>query len=341
MQKIDIADEKVLKHIHELIEMCGEQTGTYEADLITQQIQNSLKLMRENHNLGQVKLMTRAMREMRYAYRVFNEHTKTRMISIFGSARTPENHPDYIMARNFSEEMAKENWMCITGAANGIMKAGLEGQKPGGKFGLSILLPFENPSNSFIEGDRNLIFFRYFFTRKLMFLSHSHALAAFPGGVGTQDELFEALTLMQTGKGNIIPIVLMQGEGGSYWNHWEEYIQKNLVNNGWASEEDKNFFYIAPSVKEAVKHIKHFYRRYHSHRYVKDECVLRLTQPITEEQVAVLNEKFKILLASGKMRLSKALPEEDELHDMQRLVFHHNRMHFGTMRALIDAINNL
>lgn len=340
MDKIDIGDEKVVKCIQQLIEMCGNEVGTYESDLVTQQIQNSLKLMRENHTLGQMKLMTRAVREMRYAYRVFNEYLDTPMISVFGSARTPEDHPDYIVARKFSEEMAKQNWMCITGAANGIMKAGLEGQKPGGKFGLSILLPFENPSNSFIEGDPNLIFFRYFFTRKLMFMSHSDAVAAFPGGYGTQDELFETLTLMQTGKGNIIPVVLLEGEGGDYWRHWQKYVQKNLFDKGWVSPEDRNFYHLATSAEDAVKHILHFYRRYHSSRYVKDECVIRLSQPITQEQLSVLNENFKVLLVNGEMRLSEALPEENEFMDLQRIVFHHNHRYFGVFRGLIDAINN-
>lgn len=341
MTKLDITDEKVVKSIHQLIEMCGDEVGTYESDLITQQIQNSLKLMRENHTLGQVKLMTRAMREMRHAYRIFNEHPSTRMISIFGSARTPEDHPDYIAAKAFSEEIAKHEWMCITGAANGIMKAGLEGQKPGGKFGLSILLPFENPNNSFIEGDPKLIYFRYFFTRKLMFMSHSDAVAVFPGGVGTLDELFESLTLMQTGKGDIIPVVLLEGAGGTYWKHWQEYVQKNLFDNGWVSPEDRNLYYIASSPKDAVEHVIHFYHRYHSNRYVKDECVMRLKMPITEQQAADLSNRFRSLIEQGEMRLSQALPEENEFLDLQRLVFHHKRRHFGAFRGLINAINDL
>jgi uncharacterized protein (TIGR00730 family) len=341
MEKIDLSDEKVLNHIRQLIQMCGEEVGTYEADLVTQQIQNSLKLMRENHTLGQLKLMTRAMREMRHAYSIFNAHPTTRMISIFGSARTPEDHPDYIMARSFSEKMAFHHWMCITGAANGIMKAGLDGQKPDGKFGLSILLPFESPTTAFIEGDPRLMFFRYFFTRKLMFMSHADAVAVFPGGYGTQDELFESLTLMQTGKGDIIPVVLLEGEGGDYWNHWQNYVQKNLFDNGWVSEEDRHLYHIATSVQDAVDHVIHFYKRYHSSRYVKDEYVIRLKEPLTEEQVSFLSEKFKILLDKGAMRQCAALPEENEFLELPRLVFHHNHRHFGTLRKLIDTINNL
>lgn len=341
MDKIDLSDPKVLNHINELIQLSGEDLGTYEADLITQQIQNSLKLMRENHTLGQMKLMTRAMREMRHAYRIFNEHPTTKMISIFGSARTPEDHSDFQMAKAFSAIMAENDWMCITGAANGIMKAGLEGQKPEGKFGLSILLPFESPSTNFLEGDPRLMFFRYFFTRKLMFMSHADAVAVFPGGYGTQDELFESLTLMQTGKGDIIPVVLLEGQGGTYWEHWQNYVQNNLFDNGWVSPEDRNFYYIAPSAKDAAEHILHFYKRYHSNRYVKDQCVIRLNQPITEEQAAFLSEKFKDLLEKGTMRLSTALPEENEYLDLPRLVFHHNRRHFGSFRKLIDTINDL
>lgn len=340
MPNKDVLDEGIIEKIHELVRLCGGSIGTYETDLVTQQIQNSLKLMSEGHTLGQLKLMTRSLKEMRYAYRVFNDHPGKKRISIFGSARTPEDHPDYITARAFSEKMARENWMCITGAANGIMKAGLEGQKPEGKFGLSILLPFESQTNMFSEGDPKLIFFRYFFTRKLMFMSHSDAVAVFPGGYGTLDELFESLTLMQTGKGNLVPVVMLEGAGGTYWHHWKEYVDNNLLKNGWISKDDQNLYHIAKTVEDGVQHIVKFYHRYHSNRYVEDKMVIRLSKPLTENQVAELNEKFALLMESGEISYTNALPEENEFMDLPRLVFHHNRRHLGVLRAMIDAINN-
>ena len=340
MKNTDLTHDDMITRINELVADCGGTPGTYESDLIRQQIETSLKLMKEGHNLGQLKLITRSLKEMRHAYRIFNDHPKMHRISIFGSARTPEDHPDYLAASKLSRLSVERGWMCITGAANGIMKAGLEGQHPEGKFGLSIRLPFEEESSSFEKGDPKLISFRYFFTRKLMFLSHANAIAVFPGGVGTQDELFESLTLMQTGKGDIIPVVLVEGVGGVYWKHRENYVEKNLLNNGFVSPSDLNLYYIAKSAEDAVDHITHFYSRYHSSRYVGDDFVIRLSKPLTDEHVKKLNKDFSDLIENGSMRLSKALPEEEELEELQRLIFHHTKWDFGRLRCLIDAIND-
>ncbi|MEM1283182.1 MAG: LOG family protein [Chlamydiota bacterium] len=332
-------DQEVVETIHELIDQFGGEINSYEGDLLTQQIQTSLKMILEGHRTDQLKLITRSLKEMRYAYRIFNQNTGAHKISIFGSARTPERHPDYIAAEKFSVALAEKGWMCITGAAGGIMKAGMTGPASDGSFGLSIRLPFETPTNRHIRGDPKLIHFRYFFTRKLMFLSHANAAAVFPGGVGTMDELFEVLTLMQTGKSSIIPVVLVEGEGGVYWHHWEIYVKKNLLGNGWISPEDQNLYYIALSPEDAVSHVEQFYKRYHSSRYVRDDLVIRMLTPITDEQVDSLNEEFSSLVASGSIRQCEALPEEDDLLDLPRLVFHHTRMEFGNVRALIDRIN--
>lgn len=339
MVDIDVSDQKIVTAIQDLVEVCGGQRDTFEGELITQQIQTSLRLLTEGHNTGQLKLITRALKEMRYAYRIFNEYPSTHRISIFGSARTPEGHPDYLAAEQFSKSLATHGWMSITGAADGIMKAGMAGTSPDSSFGLSIRLPFEEPSNRIIEGDPKLIYFRYFFTRKLMFMSHSDAIVVFPGGFGTLDELFEMLTLMQTGKGNIIPVVLMEGPNGVYWHHWENYVEKNLLDNGWISPEDIGLFYIAPTIEEGVRHILQFYRRYHSSRYVRDDFVIRMLSPLTEKQVEFLNQKFSPLVKKGSMRLSAALPGEDDFLELPRLVFHHTRRDFGLVRMLINEIN--
>jgi hypothetical protein len=326
--------------IKELIAFNGSDPETFDANLISQLISSSLKLLKENPDTGQLKLMTRAFKEMRYAYHIFNQHPSGRRISIFGSARTPENHPDYLEAKNFSSLMAKNGWVCITGAADGIMKAGLEGAQKASSFGLSIRLPFETPSNSLLAGDPKLITFRYFFTRKLMFLSHSDAVAAFPGGVGTQDELFEVLTLMQTGKANIIPVVLIQG-AGTYWQEWQDYVFRNLLDKGWISQEDLSLYYMAHDSKDAVAHILQFYHRYHSSRYVKDTLVLRLLSHLNHDQIAQLNQEFgPVLVKEGEIYLTTALPEEDDHLELPRLAFVHNRRHFGTLRQMIDRINS-
>lgn len=337
---MEVTDETVTDAIRDLISTCGVGPETFEADLVLQMIQTSLRLLIEGHDTGQLKLMNRALKEMRYAYRIFNEYKGSQRLSIFGSARTPEDHPDYIAAKNFSSLMAEYGWMCITGAANGIMKAGHEGNQKESSFGLSIKLPFEIPTNSVILGDPKLIMFRYFFTRKLMFMSHSEAIAVFPGGVGTMDELFEVLTLMQTGKANIVPAVLLEGEGGDYWQKWNCYVHDQLLVKGWISPEDKNLYYLAKSPEDAVSHILQFYHRYHSSRYVKDNLVLRLKETLRDDQLAILNQEFSDLLQGGEMKLCGPFPEETSHLDMPRLTFHHNRKHFGLVRLLIDRINS-
>lgn len=333
-------DEGTIELIHQLIERCGGSPTDLSGELLTQSIQNTLKMIKDKHDISQLKLITRSMKEIRYAYRIFNQYKGKQCVSIFGSARTPENHPDYLAAQNFSSQMAAQGWMCITGAANGIMKAGLEGQKKESCFGLSIRLPFEIPTNSVIAGDAKLISFRYFFTRKLMFLSHSDALAAFPGGFGTLDELFEVLTLQQTGRTTIVPVVLIEGNQGTYWKHWQEYIQKQLIKNGWISSEDQHFYYIAKSPKDAVTHIQKFYRHYHSSRYVKDILVLRIKKTLTSQQIGALNLKYKVLLASGEISMIAPLPEETDHLELPRLAFHHTHRDFGLIRALINDLND-
>ncbi len=335
----DEPNEEIERATKELIRLHGGVVDSFEADLVSQLIHNSLKMLSEGHDIGQLKLITRAMKEMRYAYRIFNQYGGSRRISIFGSSRTPEEHPDYKLAKEFSALMEDEGWMCITGAANGIMKAGHEGSKKEASFGLSIRLPFESASNTIMEGDPKLIIFRYFFTRKLMFMSHSDAVAAFPGGFGTMDELFEALTLLQTGKASIMPVVLLEGSNGEYWNHWERYIHDHFLDNGWISAEDLHFFYRAKSADDARQHIQKFYKRYHSSRYVKDNLVLRLHEPLHPDQLDLLNERFSSIVQSGKITLTTPFAEENEHLDLPRLTFQHTRRQFGLVRALIDQIN--
>jgi len=336
---IDARDERIVEAIHQVMKACGETTDGYEADLVTQMIQTCLRLLQEDHTLWQLKLISRALKEMRYAYNIFNKYPHEHCVSIFGSSRTPENHPDYISARDFSLQMASLGWMCITGAANGIMKAATEGAEVKSSFGLSIRLPFEVTSNILLERDPKLMMFRYFFTRKLMFISHADAFAAFPGGVGTLDELFEVLTLMQTGKAEIVPLVLIEGEEGNYWKQWEEWVKEHLLKNGWISPEDLYLYFIAASPKEATEHILQFYKRYHSSRYVKEMLVIRMLLPISQDHLKVLNVKFSKLVQSGEITMSTALPEETDFLELPRLVFHHTRKDYGLLRALIDQIN--
>jgi uncharacterized protein (TIGR00730 family) len=332
-------EQRTLGEVQNLVRTWGGDPDRYDGRLITQLIQTSLKLIPDGHDTGQLKLLNAALKEMRYAYRVFNAYRGVKKIAIFGSARTPPEHPDYLAARLFSAAMAQHGWMAITGAGNGIMRAGHEGPKRDASFGLSIRLPFETTANEVIEGDPKLINFRYFFTRKLMFVSHADAVAVFPGGFGTQDELFEALTLVQTGKSNIVPIVLIEGTGGVYWNNWNQYIHKHLLANGWVSSDDPAIYYVAKDVDDAVEHVLNFYRVFHSSRYVGPLLVMRLAQRLTQEQMAMLNDEFGDLVRTGRMELRSALEGERDHVELPRLVFEHTRSHLGRMRLLIDRLN--
>ncbi|HAW95481.1 MAG TPA: LOG family protein [Phycisphaerales bacterium] len=310
-----------------------------EATQASEMIETVTKLLQNDADLGQLKLINSALKEMRYSYDIFNKYKGVRKVSIFGSARTPEDHEDYLAAHEFGRLIAEDGWMSITGAGDGIMKAGHAGPTREASFGLRIRLPFETTANDVIEGDPKLINFRYFFTRKLMFVSHSDAIAVFPGGFGTQDELFESLTLMQTGKSEIVPVVLVEGEGGNYWEQWQKGLTDNLLEKGWISPEDPALYHIAPDVNSAVEHVLRFYRRFHSSRYVGDRFVMRLKERLRDEQVRALEKEFGDLVAKGGMEQSGALKAENTHLELPRLHFHFVRRSFARLRMMIDRLN--
>lgn len=309
--------------------------------MLEEMIATCLRLGRDDADTGELKLINAALKEMRYAFRVFKPWEHKRKIAIFGSARTPEDHPDYLIAREFGWLMGEAGWMSITGAGDGIMKAGHEGPGHEASFGLRIRLPFETNANDVIALDPKLVNFRYFFTRKLMFLANAQAVVALPGGFGTMDEVFETLTLVQTGKSPPIPLILLEGEGGSYWPKWRDFLKRELLENGWVSPPDLSLFRIAKNAQEACDMVLHAYRIYHSSRYVRDRFVIRLNQPITEEHRADIESRFSDLAKDGQFITSGPLEGEVENLDLPRLHFEHVRRDFGKLRLLIDALNDL
>jgi uncharacterized protein (TIGR00730 family) len=331
----DIADQ-----FDRLIQEVGGQPGSFKAKLIRDLLVNALKLIPDGRDTGELKLITTAVKEMRYAYRVFAQYAEPHKVTIFGSARTPPDHPDYAICVEFSRLMAQAGWMIITGAGGGIMHAGHVGPGRQSSFGVAIRLPFETTANEVIAGDNKLIHFRYFFTRKLMFLSQAESVALFPGGFGTLDESFEVLTLIQTGKSSMIPIVLLEGEGGTYWEAWDRFVRDQLLARGLISPDDTSIYYMAKDPQDALDHIKHFYRNYHSMRYVKDDLVIRIKRPLAEPDVARLAQEFAPLIKTGTMVQRGHLEPEDDHLQLPRLVFHHTRSRFGLVRKLIDHIND-
>jgi uncharacterized protein (TIGR00730 family) len=340
-----VVDRSELAAVHQLAGgLLAELERVPDGDLVGQIIVNALKLLRDQTNRGDLKLIHRAMRELRYALKVFAPYHHVRKVSIFGSARTPESHEDYRQAAAFGRAMAEAGWMVITGAAGGIMAAGHDGAGADPSFGLAIRLPFEVATNTFIAGDPKLINFKYFFTRKLMFVRSSHAVALFPGGFGTLDEGFEVLTLVQTGKSVPMPIVFVDRPGGDYWHSWQDYVEKQLLGRGFISPDDLRLYKITDSVDEAMREIRHFCSNFHSVRYAGDDIVLRLHRRPAETQIAQIAERFSDIVVRGGFRVSGALPvERDEpaLSGLHRLVFAFNRRDHDRLRMLIDHLNDL
>ncbi|MEO0483635.1 MAG: LOG family protein [Planctomycetota bacterium] len=328
----------IAEGINELIAKVGGAPDSFDGRLVREMLTAGLKLIPDGRGTGDLKLMTAAVKELRYAYRVFAEYPEPHKCTIFGSARTPEDHPDYLVTVELGKLMAQRGWMVITGAGDGIMKAGHEGAEREKSFGVAIRLPFETTANDVIAGDNKLIHFRYFFTRKLMFLSQAEAVVLCPGGFGTLDEAYETLTLIQTGKASMIPIVLLEGEAG-YWDEWIRFTEDVLLKRGLISPEDLDFYYFAKTPAEAADHIEGFYRNYHSSRYVRDDLIIRLKKPLKDEDVERLGDEFSSLVKTGRMHQRAAYDvEEDHLH-LPRLCFTHTRYAYGRVRQLIEAIN--
>ena len=312
-------------------------------DGLIQQIKETAdKLAQDGAGRGDVKLVATALRELRYCFKVFAAYRKTLKATVFGSARTKPDHPAYQAAVEFGRQMAESGWMVITGAASGIMEAGHCGAGRDRSFGLNILLPFESGANPVISGDPKLMNLRYFFTRKLMFIKESDAVVLFPGGFGTHDEAFETLTLIQTGKSHLFPVVMVDEPGGTYWSRWQQFVEEELLNRGYISPADRALYFITDSVPDAVAEVIRFYRVYHSMRYVRGELVLRLRRRLSRETMSRLDVEFADILTGGSFEQSDMLPQEanqPELSHLPRLKFCFNRHDAGRLRQLIDVVN--
>jgi uncharacterized protein (TIGR00730 family) len=316
---------------------------TKSCELIEEMVITALKMGKDQTTAGDLKLFNRSLKELRHAARVFAPYRHIPKVVVFGSARTKATEPESLAAEEFARRMhAEHGYMTITGAGEGIMGAAQRGAGRDNSFGLNIRLPFEQQANPTIHGDSKLINFNYFFTRKLNFVKETKAVALFPGGFGTMDEGFELLTLMQTGKGRIIPVVLVDRPGGGYWKTWFAFLGEYLLKLGLVSEADFHFFKMTDSVDEAIAEIMQFYRTYHSYRWVGQRIVFRLQKKLTAAAVEELNTKFTDILADGQIVQGLALPEEKnepELADFPRLILSPHRRNFGRFRKLIDEIN--
>jgi len=332
-------DEALDAKIAELVESSGLAA---DADLLRELITTCFRLARDRSDRGEMKLVNAALKEFAYAFKVFRKYRGTRKVSIFGSSRAGPEEPNYECARRFAAAMAERGWMVITGAGPGIMEAGHAGAGAERSFGANIRLPLDVEPNVVIDGNPKLINFKYFFTRKVTFLKESDAFALFPGGFGTLDEAFELLTLMQTGKSDLHPIVLLETEGGSYWAHWLDFINRHLLGRGLISTEDLDLLFMTDSVEAGVAEIERFYRNYQSERYVGGSLVLRVLRAPAEEELGRLSGQFSDILRSPRLAVVEPSPQEladNDALDCQRLAVDFNQRSFGRLRQLIDALN--
>lgn len=334
-------DPELKRRIDELIEFKG---GGYNEESVADIIESALKILTDVKDSGDVKVIQTAVRELRYAFRLFAPYAESRKVTIFGSARMQSNRLEYQQAAEFGKKIAAAGFMVITGAGGGIMQAGHEGAGLEKSFGANIRLPWEQSANPIIREDKKLVTFKYFFTRKLIFIRHSDALALFPGGFGTMDELYEALTLMQTGKSQLMPLVLMDRPGGTYWKTWDKHIREHLLRDQLISPDDLNLYHITDNADEAVKIITRFYRNFHSSRFVKDLFVIRLKHSPSDSAVEAMNEDFADIIVGEPIHRIDPTPEEVDDNDniaLPRIAFGFNRRDYGRLRQLYDVLNGL
>lgn len=328
-----------------IIEQLIEATeGVRSPEYVREMIITSLKAGQEADESADLKLMNTTLKEMRFTSKIFGLYRNIRKVTVFGSARTRPEDPIYQMAKLFGEKLAEAGYMVITGGGTGIMQAAHEGAGSRHSFGVHIRLPFEEKPNPVVKGNPRSITYKYFFNRKVAFLKEADAVALFPGGFGTLDEAMETLTLMQTGKRNPMPLVLVDDPECSYWSSVNKLFVEELLARNYIYPSDFSIFEKVCSVDDAVERIRHFYYRYHSIRYVHGRLVMRLTSQLSPNDIETLKDQFEdILLPGGTIAASGALAVEevdDDVVSLPRLLIDFNRRSFGRLRNLIDAVNN-
>ncbi|MCA9061662.1 MAG: TIGR00730 family Rossman fold protein [Planctomycetaceae bacterium] len=329
----DVSESDVIEHVAELRQ---------HAELIDEIKATADKLAEDGATRGDLKILSRALRELRYAFKVFTPYRRNRKVTVFGSARTVPGTPTWQTAESFGRRIADEGWMVVTGAGGGIMEAAHVGCGHDMAMGLNIMLPFEQEANPIMNGSDKLVSLKYFFTRKLLFVKEVHAVVTCPGGFGTMDEAFETLTLVQTGKRDLMPLVMLDEPGGTYWTDWLDYIRKELLDNGMISPEDLSLFRVTDDVEEAVDEIIGFYSVYNSMRFVRDRLILRLHVAPPDSLMERLNDEFADVCSSGRIETAgvhRLEADDEHLAELPRISFIFNRKAVGRLRQMIDLLN--
>lgn len=336
----NIGDNTIDQQISELVTAGSENP---HPELIAEIITTALKLHRDRAGKGDLRMINTALKELRFSSQLFARNRHKPKVTMYGSARLTADSPDYQLAKEFAALMVQEGWEIITGAGPGIMEAGNEGAGPDNSYGVAIRLPFETSANPYVDPKR-VINFKYFFTRKVGFVKESHAFVLFPGGFGTMDEAFELLTLLQTGKSDLHPVVLLDSPGSGYWDGWAAFVEEHLIGAGMVDADDVALYKIMNDPREAARELCHFYANYQSQRYVDGRLVIRVGTAPSAEQCAELTKEFADILKSGSIEAVEASAAEiadDDSLDAQRVRLHFDQRHFARLRQLVDRLNDL
>lgn len=316
--------------------------STKDKDVWVRILTSLIRLKKNDLTRLDIKILASTLEDMEQGFSAFRAYRDRRKVTIFGSARIPASSPEYQQAVLFAHSITQDGFMVLTGGGGGIMEAGNLGAGIENTFGLNIQLPFEQLANPILASTDRVINFKYFFSRKLFFVKESDAVVLFPGGFGTQDEAFECLTLMQTGKTKLMPLILVDRSGGRYWQEWDQYIREHVLVRGLISPEDLSLYTLTDNIQVACQQIKNFYSIFHSNRYVRDLLVLRLNYDLPDRFVDELNQEFADILESGRISKSSALTEEEEEVDilhLPRLIMAFNQRNFGRLWQMIRLIN--
>jgi len=325
-------------------ELLDEMATTANRDLMADIVNTTLRMATDNASRLDLKITATALREMRAAFRAFAPYRDRKKVTMFGSARTQPDDPLYAQAREMARELSANGWMVVTGAGPGIMAAGLEGAGLENAFGVNIRLPFEQGANAFIAQDPKLVEMKYFFTRKLALIKESDGYVCLPGGFGTLDETFELFTLLQTGKAEPAPVVLLDMMGGTYWEALEHFVTGHVAAAGLVTPGDEALWLRTDSVAAAVAEVLGFYRNHQSVRFVGKELVLRMKTLPSDQQLAELNHDFADMVAQGEIHVaepSRSEKADNDAIDLKRLAFRFDLMSYHRLREFINALNAL
>ena len=301
-----------------------------------------LRMAQDDRNRWNAKITLQTLRELENAFRVLEQFKGRRKVTVFGSARTAIEHPLYALARELGAALTRSGLMTITGAGGGIMAAAHEGAGREHSLGFNITLPFEQHANATVDGTEQLLPFHFFFVRKLFFVKEADALVLCPGGFGTLDEALEVLTLIQTGKSPLVPVVLLDAPGGSFWQDALNFISKQLEANRYILPSDLKLLRLVYTADEAVDEINRFYANFHSSRWLKNQFVIRLHHPLRADALAHVQTQFADLCLSGDFHQQapdEESHEEPHFSHLTRLAFTFNGRHHGRLRELIDYLN--